>query len=241
MGKIKKNKIIFICVLGIVFIIGLGSVLYFSFKSNKLGDIDSYIEEGENIDNMNNTEEIVNAQNNLSENENGGINQDINEKNEEVIYIHIIGEVKNEGLIELIEGQRIVDAIEKAGGVTEYADLNKVNLAFVLSDGQKVRIPSIYDKDDNVSYVTDESGKNVIVDNGNSENGNGNSKSGKININVASQSELETLDGVGPSLAARIIEYRNNKGGFKKIEELKNVSGIGESKFEGLKGKVVVK
>ena len=239
MGKIKKNKIIFICILGVIFIIGLGSVVYFSIKNNKLGDIESYIEGNENNNNLNETEKDSSDSNSINDSEKTENNKDINEKKEEAIYIHIIGEVKNEGLIELIEGNRIVDAIEKAGGVTEYADLSKVNLAFVLSDGQKVRIPSIYDKDDNTSYITDESGKNVIVDNGNPENGN--SKSGKININVASQSELETLDGVGPSLAARIIEYRNNKGGFKKIEELKNVSGIGESKFEGLKGKVVVK
>lgn len=239
MGKIKKNKIIFICILGVIFIIGLGSVVYFSIKNNNLGDIESYIEGNENNNNLNETEKDSSDSNSINDSEKTENNKDINEKKEGVIYIHIIGEVKNEGLIELIEGNRIVDAIEKAGGVTEYADLSKVNLAFVLSDGQKVRIPSIYDKDDNTSYITDESGKNVIVDNGNSENGN--SKSGKININVASQSELETLDGVGPSLAARIIEYRNNKGGFKKIEELKNVSGIGESKFEGLKGKVVVK
>lgn len=239
MGKIKKNKIIFICVLGIVFSFGLGSVVYFSFKSNNLGNIENYIEGDENNNNLNNTEKDSNNPNSINDSEASENTKGINEKSEEVIYIHIIGEVKNEGLIELIEGHRIIDAIEKAGGVTEYADLSKVNLAFVLSDGQKVRIPSIYDKEDNVNYVTDESGNNVIIDNGNS--GKGNSKSGKININVASQSELETLDGVGPSLATRIIEYRNNNGGFKKIEELKNVSGIGETKFEGIKGKVVVK
>ena len=146
------------------------------------------------------------------------------------IYVHIIGEVNNNGLIKLKEGDRLVNAIEAAGGVTEKADLSKVNLAFVLSDGNKIRIPSIDDKD--TSIITSDSGDNVII----SENLNI-----KVNINTATQSELETLTGVGPSMALKIIEYRNKNGKFKKIEDLKNVGGIGEQKFNGLKNEITIK
>ena len=168
------------------------------------------------------------------------------EEDQEIIYIHIIGEINNQGIIELKQGQRIIDAIEKAGGVTEQADLSKVNLAFVLSDGQKVRIPSVNDNAENVIYVTDSSGNNVIIDGGigvSISNGGTSTgvNGGKVNINTANQTELETLTGIGPSLAAKIIEYREKNGKFKAIDDLKNVSGIGEAKFEGIRKQIAIK
>ena len=134
-----------------------------------------------------------------------------------------------------MNGARIVNAIEAAGGVTDKADLSKVNLAFVLSDGCKVRIPSVNDEDEDFVSVSVGSGNNVIVDGGDSTNG------GKVNINTATQAELETLTGIGPSIAAKIINYRNENGKFGKIEDLKNVSGIGEEKFNSVKGEICVK
>ena len=110
----------------------------------------------------------------------------------------------------------IVDAIEKAGGVTEVADLSMVNLAYKLSDGQKLYIPSVNDKVE--EYVVVTSGNGNI--NNNDVKVDGNEKV-KVNINTASQTELETLTGIGPSIAERIIQYRKENGGFKKIEELK--------------------
>lgn len=133
----------------------------------------------------------------------------------------------------------MIDAIEKAGGITKKADLSKVNLAYVLSDGQKVRIPSVDDKE-NVEYVTQNSGNNTLIEGGNQGANNINLGGGKVNINTATQTELETLTGIGPSLAARIIEYRGQNGKFKKVEELRNVKGIGQSKYDGIKEEVVV-
>ena len=128
-----------------------------------------------------------------------------------------------------------MDAIEKAGGVTEEADLSKVNLAFVLSDGQKVRIPSVNDEaGSGEEFVTAGGGYNVV------QGGSGGSVGVKVNINNASQTELETISGVGPSLAAKIINYREKNGKFRSIEELKNISGIGDAKFEGMKDFVEV-
>ena len=153
------------------------------------------------------------------------------------IKIHIIGEVTEEGIIELEEGERISDAIEKAGGVTQNADLSKVNLAYILQDGQKLYIPSMND-DNNVQYISTENGEGIIAET------NINDKSGinkKVNINKASQSDLENIPGVGPSLAQKIISFRDENGKFKNVEDLKNVSGIGDKKFESIKDYVDVK
>lgn len=152
---------------------------------------------------------------------------------ENKIVIHITGEVEEEGVIELEKGARILDAIEEAGGTTEEADLSNVNLAYGLSDGQKVKIPNINEKDEEIIVVEEKAGDNIIIE-GNK------SKEEKININKAAQTEIETLPGIGPSTALKIITYRNEHGKFKNIEDIKNVSGIGDSKFENLKEYICV-
>lgn len=152
---------------------------------------------------------------------------------ENKIVIHITGEVEEEGVIELEKGARISDAIEEAGGTTEEADLSNVNLAYSLSDGQKVKIPNINEKDEEIIVVEEKAGDNIIIE-GNK------SKEEKININKAAQTEIETLPGIGPSTALKIINYRNEHGKFKNIEDIKNVSGIGDSKFENIKEYICV-
>ena len=153
-------------------------------------------------------------------------------KNEDkTIIIHITGAVKTQGVIELKEGDRIIDAIDKADGITEDADLSKVNLAYVLEDGQKLYIPSFQD-DEIIKTVTDGSGDDVIID--------GESSNKIVNINRANQTELETLTGIGPSTALKIIEYRKENGNFKKTEDLMDVPGIGESKFDAIKNDITV-
>ena len=152
---------------------------------------------------------------------------------ENKIVIHITGEVEEEGVIELEKGARISDAIEEAGGTTEEADLSNVNLAYSLSDGQKVKIPNINEKDEEIIVVEEKAGDNIIIE-GNK------SKEEKININKAAQTEIETLPGIGPSTALKIITYRNEHGKFKNIEYIKNVSGIGDSKFENIKEYICV-
>lgn len=152
---------------------------------------------------------------------------------ENKIVIHITGEVEEEGVIELEKGARISDAIEEAGGTTEEADLSNVNLAYSLSDGQKVKIPNINEKDEEIIVVEEKAGDNIIIE-GNK------SKEEKININKAAQTEIETLPGIGPSTALKIITYRNEHGKFKNIEDIKNVSGIGDSKFENIKEYICV-
>ena len=135
------------------------------------------------------------------------------------IYIHLDGAVKKRGLIELKEGDRLETAITKADGLLENADLRYVNLAMILSDGEKIYIPTteeLVDYNSGVSYIPE-----LQVQR-------------KININTASLEELQNIPGVGPSTANNIINHRTKNGKFKKIEDIKNVSGIGESKFESM-------
>lgn len=235
MEILKNNKKIIIILMAIIFILGILGVIFLSNKEDNSLEIGSF--------NLNNQENVSSEGMNEEMSKNVEKSQ---KENEDTIYIHIIGEVNNQGIITLKSGQRIIDAIEKAGGVTEQADLSKVNLAFILSDGQKVKIPNVNDKEENEIYVTDSSGNNVIINGGIGVSiGNVGAYDGvggrKVNINTANQTELETLNGVGPSLAAKIIDYRNKNGKFKNIEDLKNVSGIGDTKFEGIRNQVVVK
>lgn len=137
------------------------------------------------------------------------------------------------------KGARIADAIEKAGGATKEADLDEVNLAYVLEDGQKIYIPNKKDKAEleKKVYITSESGNNVVIESKNGEKG----ENKKVNINTANQSELEKLPGIGPAIASKIIEYRQQNGKFENIEDLQNVKGIGDAKFGNIKEYVVVK
>lgn len=143
------------------------------------------------------------------------------------IVIHIDGEVLNPGVIKLALGSRIADAIQYSGGLTANADIANVNLAYQLSDGQKVYIPSINDVAE-IDTIQDAAGENIIKS-------DGTKNSNTININTATQSELETLSGIGSSTASKIIDYRNKNGKFKTIQDLMNVSGIGEAKFNSIK------
>lgn len=160
------------------------------------------------------------------------INEEIKQETTTKIVVHITGEVKKEGLIYLQQGSRIADAIKEAGGETKEADLSQVNLAYILEDGQKIYIPN---KNEKISeYVTKNSGYNVI------EKEDQNKEESKVNINTATQEELDSLPGIGPSIAQRIIEYRNENGKFSKIEDLQNVKGIGDSKYDEIKDNVTV-
>lgn len=145
------------------------------------------------------------------------------EEKDDYIMIHITGEVQKEGIIKIEEGARIIDVIEAAGGLTEKAYTKEVNFAYIVEDGQKIYIPSIDDKKETeeMEYITEENGDNIVIDNF-SENKKG-ENSVMVNINKATQTELEELQGIGPSTALKIIEYRNENGKFNSIEDIKNV------------------
>lgn len=164
-------------------------------------------------------------------------NISIEEEQYDKIMIHIFGCVREEGIVILNEGDRIIDALEAAGGESEDADLNKINLAYVLKDGERLYIPSKSDNE-NTEYISSNSGDNIIVEG--AGNMNNEEKTSIININTATKEELMSLTGIGESTANKIISYREENGKFNKIEDIKNVPGIGDAKFEAIKDDIKV-
>lgn len=198
MNNINKNKLV---IIGIIILMIVVILLYaFSLKEQ----------------NTNNYQELEINENKI---------ENDSEIKKEKIKVHIAGSVVNEGIIELEEGDRIADAIKEAGGTTADANLNKINLAYKLQDGQKIYIPNQNEEDE-------QNDNEDIITNINETN--------KININTATQTELEVLPGIGPSTAIKIINYRNTNGKFKKIEDIKNVPGIGEAKFQNIEEQITV-
>ena len=144
-------------------------------------------------------------------------------KNEVVVYVS--GQVKTPAVITLEDNGnlRLIDAVNAAGGLTEFADTEIVNLAEPLTDGQHVHIPT----------------KEIIFRELPAQNGGGTSNN-LININTADEKELQKIKGIGPALAGRVIEYRESHGAFKSIEEIKKVRGIGDKTFEKMRDQITV-
>lgn len=153
------------------------------------------------------------------------------------IIVYICGSVKESKVITLPENSRISDAIDAVGGLTEDADLTNINLAYILEDGEKIYIPRKGEDPQNGASTASSTVQSSSYSNYSSTS----TKSNKININKATQTELETIPGVGPSTALKIIEYREQTGKFKSTEDIKNVSGIGDAKYEKMKDYITVK
>lgn len=146
------------------------------------------------------------------------------------ISVYICGHVKEPQVVTVREGTRLGEALEMIGGPNEEADLDNINLAYKLVDEDMVYIPEKGEKlEVTAKFVP---GANT----GQAAAG----KNGKININTAGESELDRLEGVGPATAKAIIKYREQNGPFKSIEEIMNVSGIGNSKFNAIKDIITV-
>ena len=188
--------------------------------------------------------EISNTTENTEENEN------TTQEEQEMIVVHVSGAVNKEGIIELEENSRISDAIDKAEGLKENADTKNINLAFKLEDGMKIYIPTTEEtaeemaqegKDDKTQNYITSSGGVVQGEKDSTTTTSGEQKTGKININTATQTELETLPGIGPSTSLKIVNYREENGDFQSIEQIKEVSGIGDAKYENIKDLICVK
>jgi competence protein ComEA len=150
----------------------------------------------------------------------------------EDIIVDVKGEINLPGVYPSNQGERVIDVIQRAGGLTERADKSQVNFAAHVQDEMVIYIPAIGET--NTATGTPSTSPVVLS----SPTGKA---SGKININKASESELENLPGIGPSKAAAIIQYRQEKGAFQTVEDLKNITGIGDKTFEKLKDAVSVK
>lgn len=159
----------------------------------------------------------------------------INKNNKNMITIFISGEVKEPGVVTIEGDKRLSDAIDKLGGFTSEANLNKINLAMRIEDEKHYIIPKIGDDTDtNTNNVVEGISDEVAIESSNQN------KTNKININIADIQELDTLPGVGEATANKIINYRDEKGKFNSIEDIKNVNGIGDKKYEDIKDKISI-
>lgn len=138
------------------------------------------------------------------------------------IFVHVGGAVRRPGLYRLVDGARVDDAVRAAGGVLEDADLDALNLAARVKDGDKILVPA----------EGEEGSTNAGAVQG--------AQGSLINLNTATISDLDSLPGIGPALAQRILDFRERNGGFRTVEDLLEVPGIGSKKFEELRNLVTV-
>ena len=151
------------------------------------------------------------------------------------IQVHIEGEVRNPGVYSIAYGSRVNDLLILAGGATEDAFLRGINLAAFLSDAQQIIIPSTSEESYYYYYSA------VVAQNASaSANSSSGIIDGRVNINVATESQLTTLPGVGPAIAGNIIAHRELNGPFSSVEELRNVNRIGEVTMDRLRDLVTV-
>jgi len=151
-------------------------------------------------------------------------------KQEVSIMVDVKGQIKHPGVYQSSVGERVIDVIGRAGGVTKNADESQVNFAQHVQDEMVIYIPA-KGEEGLVAPVTAEGGAAAP---------GGNTNNAKIDLNKADATELQTLPGIGQAKAAAIIDYREKSGSFKTIEDLKNISGIGDKTFEKLKDLITV-
>ncbi|MBU6313709.1 MAG: ComEA family DNA-binding protein [Actinomycetales bacterium] len=137
------------------------------------------------------------------------------------IFVDVTGAVNTPGVYTLAASSRVIDAIKAAGGSAAGADLSTINLARVLADGEQIYVDAAVANSRGVRISTPK-------------------RSGPININRATVSDFDSLDGIGPVIARRIVEYRKIHGPFITVEDLQKVSGIGDAKFAQIKNKIRV-
>ena len=148
------------------------------------------------------------------------------------LAVYVCGSVVSPGVYELDEGSRIVDALEAAGGFADDADRTYVNLAALLVDGMKLQIPTreeVASKDKGAAFESYD-GESAAAPDGRT----------LININTATRDELTSLHGIGEATAEKIIRYREDNGGFKKVEDIMKISGIKEKLFSKIKDDITV-
>lgn len=199
----KKNKIKIVAVPVLV----IAAVLFFWLNS---GSDEIKIDEG-----------------NSSAIEEDGVPQQEVNSTQSHLYVDIGGEVMKPGVYEVSDGTRLFEVIDKAGGLTEDADIDGINRAETVQDGQKIMIGR---HGENPDENRDSYSANNVTDSG----------EGKVNINTADAAALQTIPGIGPSKADRIIEYRESEGKFNEIDDIKNISGIGNKTFESIKEYITV-
>ena len=173
-------------------------------------------------------------------------NENNNKSSNKTIFVYVTGAVNKPGMVELISSKdtiRVAEAVEACGGLLPTADSDNFNMAEPVTDGQHIRIPEkIVEKSNEFQTSTSANVVSPSQINKTLSNNTSNIKAANndsiVNINTASAEELTTLKGIGPKTAEKIIEYRQNNGPFKSIEEIQNVRGIGAKKFENIRSRI---
>lgn len=239
----KRKQLMIVLIILIVIIIGVAR--YASMESSSVGEI---VESGNTTSQVQDTESVS------AEPVSETLAEDTIEEPEPAqpiaVFVDVGGAVVRAGVIALSPGSRITDAIEAAGGLTEYADISVINRAQIVADGDKIYIPTVSEVENghikpSVGLVTGVGPGVAVSSNGQGSsvpvgNAPGTDAQGRINLNTADSTTLQLLNGVGPSTAQKIIDYRNTHGQFKRVEDIKNVSGIGQKTYEKLKEDICV-
>ena len=214
----NKGKII---TFAIIILISIGGLVCKGYLSDEV----YVLNEEENT--SKNTEDTINKNDGAENSSSSNSNED-NKSEKDVgvkeITVYISGQVAKEGVVTLSSDKRLADAVEKLGGLTKNADTNNINLAMKLED-----------------EVTSNKGNNNKANNSSNNETQSDSQGSKININTADLKQLDDIPGVGEATANKILSYRDENGEFKSIEEIKNVNGIGDKKFENMKDLICVK
>jgi len=143
------------------------------------------------------------------------------------LYVHVAGAVRRPGLYRLPSTARVGAALERAGGPLRRADLTAVNLAATVQDGQQIKVPRVGERPASAAAPDASAGSSGAGASGGA--------GAKISLASATVEQLDGLDGIGPTLAKRIVEYRDSHGGFRSVEQLREVEGIGEKRFAALR------
>lgn len=141
-----------------------------------------------------------------------------------VLVVHVDGAVARPGVHDVVAGSRVIDAVEAAGGLTADADRSRINLAQPVADGQRIWIPA----------VGEDAPEAVIGGAQSPEPGEG-TAGGPVSLSTANASQLESLPGIGPALAAAILEHRERVGSFERVDDLLDVTGIGPAKLDAIR------
>jgi len=153
-----------------------------------------------------------------------------------MVMVHIVGAVRYPGVFEVPYGSRINDILQLAGGYSEDANQGQINLSAFVQDAMQIRIPAIGEEIQEPTVAGQPASQNQPAQQAQQSI----NADGLININLASLSELQTLQGIGPVLAQNIIDYRETHGGFNNIEDLLNVNRIGPATFDNIRDRITV-
>lgn len=245
MDKIKRF-------LPIIIVIAIGSFIMFK-NTDFIAKKDSYVvSEDENNNNEENKNErelnkdidddkefkidkVESTNYNQPQIDNEKVGENYHVKNSGKITIYVSGEVNSPGVVELDSNDRLIDGVKLCEGLTKEADMNNINLAMKIQDEGHYVIPKIGENTQVNSQDNINVSQNTDTNPNANQSVNNNTDNSKVNINSADITQLDSLPGVGEVTAQKIIDYREKNTKFKSIEEIKNVKGIGENKFNDLK------